>query len=117
MAPSGPGGSPDGPLATTAGPAVAARQSPGLARLPTGTSPPARPRGLLRQAVSGDVRGLQVLPLAVLHAVDADDLVDGVAAVVELCLAQRALVGRDGADSLEDLGAVLFSSLLDRLDD
>src|SRR5438093_13663587 len=74
-------------------------------------------RGLLRQTVSRDVGRLQVLPLPVLDAVDADHLVDRVAAVVERRPPERALVGRDRPHGLQDLRAVLLAGLLGRPDD
>src|SRR5215510_9699171 len=79
--------------------------------------PPGPSTDLLRETVSRDVRRLQVLPLPVLDAVDADHLIDGVPALVEDGLAQRALVGRDLADGLQDLRTILLAGLLDRPDD
>src|SRR5436309_12426842 len=72
---------------------------------------------LLRQTVSRDVGRLQVLPLPVLDAVDADHLVDRVAAIVECRPPERALVGRDRPHGLQDLRAVLLAGLLRGLDD
>src|SRR5215831_2971484 len=74
-------------------------------------------RSLLRQTVRRDVGRLQVLPLPVLDAVDADDLVHGVAPVVEHGLSERALVRRHRPHGLEDLRAVLLAGLLGGLDD